>query len=160
MTKPLVFMMGKSPCFLPVDRRYFPTHMWCCAADSENVLRLGFSAYAVKLLGDVKVVQWSVAAGSVITASHTIGHIEASKAVSDLFSPASGTIRTVNDAVVADPSLINSYPYDQAWLFEMVVSDDARSLSPQEYFEHVEKVWPLSQRMLKGQAGVSRENTP
>ncbi len=60
--KPLVFMMGRSPALLPTDRCFARNHMWVSEADNgaEDGYRLGLTAYAVKLLGDMR----SLAAGA------------------------------------------------------------------------------------------------
>ena len=117
-------------------------------------LRLGLTAYAVKLLGDMKHLEWSLPAGSQVDKGQPIGTVEASKATSDLFAPAAGILLEFNPAVVADPLLLNSNLYDEGWLFRMQAADrDAQLLSPQEYLALIESVWPLAQRILKGQAG-------
>ena len=155
--KPLVFMMGKSPVFLPTDRQFVNNHMWVLPTDAGY--RLGLTAYAVKLLGDMRRLEWSVAADTRIEKGQSMGTIEASKATSDLFVPMSGTLLEFNPAVVADPTLLNSNLYDCGWLFCMK-SDDGEEpllLSPQKYLAHVEAVWPLAQRILKGQAGRSEK---
>ncbi len=130
--------------------------MWVSDVDTggEGEYRLGLTAYAVKLLGDMRSLEWSVAAGSCVKLAESLGTIEASKATSDLFAPAEGTILEFNSAVVADPTLLNSNLYDSGWLFRMK-TDVARDewLSPDEYLAHVEAAWPLAQRILKGQAG-------
>ena len=150
MTKPLVFMMGRSPAFLPTDRKYARNHMW--AAALEGGYRVGFSAYAVKLLGDLRHLEWSVEPGAAFAASEPIGFIEGSKATSELYAPVAGQVREINRAVVADPTLVNSNLYDAGWLL-VISASDAGLLSPEEYLAHVEACWPLAQRILKGQAG-------
>lgn len=150
MPKPLVFMMGQSPAILPVDRRYAKNHMWVIV--EQETLRVGFSAYAVRLLGDMRHVAWSVDVGSVVEAGQQIGYVEASKATSDLYSPVAGRIEAVNESVLSDPSLINSNLYDSAWLMELRGADDGL-LEAESYVQHLEATWPLAQRLLKGQAG-------
>jgi len=149
MTRPLVFMMGRSPAILPTDRRYARSHMW--AMVSERGWRLGFSAYAVRLLGEVRHLEWSVQPGAVLTAGQAIGYVEASKATSDLYAPLSGELVERNDRVLADPGLVNSNLYDDGWL--LCIAGDGRGLlAPDEYLAHLEAAWPLAQRLLKGQA--------
>lgn len=152
--KPLVFMMGRSPAFLPTDRCFARNHMWVSEAGDWAGYRLGLTAYAVKLLGDMRVLEWSVKAGMHVEHGQSLGTIEASKATSDLFAPTSGTIIEFNAAVVADPTLLNSNLYDSGWLLRMETADTSTKwLSPEEYLAHVEAAWPLAQRILKGQAG-------
>ena len=146
-------MMGQSPVILPVDRQYARNHMW--VAEEDGTLRVGFSAYAVRLLGDICHIEWSVEAGSAVEAGQQIGYVEASKATSDLFSPVTGRIERVNETLLSSPSLINSSPYDLAWLLELQGSSNGL-LHPESYIQHLEATWPLAQRLLKGQAGQNR----
>ncbi len=143
-------MMGQIPAILPIDRRYARNHMWM--AEHEEGYSLGFSAYAVRLLGDVRHLRWSVEAPDRIEESQGIGYIEASKATSDLYAPCSGRIRRINPDVPQKPSLVNTNLYDDAWLM-IVEADNPRLMSPQEYLGYVEAAWPLAQRLLKGQLG-------
>jgi glycine cleavage system H protein len=108
MSKPLVFMMGRSPAFLPTDRSYLRNHMW--ALEVPGGWRFGLTAYAVKLLGDIHCLEWSVSPGSVLDGSQPIGFIEGSKATSDLYSPMAGRVLELNDAVLTDPTLLSAYP--------------------------------------------------
>lgn len=147
---PLVFFMGRSPVFLPVDRVYTRGHYW--ASRTDGGYRIGFTGYAVRLLGDVHCLQWSVAEGGTVEQGCPIGYIEGSKATSDLYAPFAGRVEQIHGGVLADPSLVNSNLYDTGWL--MVLSGDGDGLlSPEEYFAHLEACWPLAQRLLKGQAG-------
>ncbi len=148
MPKPLVFLMGRSPAIFPVDRRYAANHMWATGVEGGH--RFGLSAYAVRLLGDVKHVGWSAAPGTAVRQGDSIGYVEASKATSDLFAPADGRIEEFNPAVLDKPSLVNSNLYDAGWLFRLS-GDGAGLISAEEYFAHVEAGWPLAQRLLKGQ---------
>ena len=57
-----------------------------------RVLRFGFTAYAVRLMQDVYFLDWEVNAGDAVALKQKIGHIETSKAMSDLFAPMAGTL--------------------------------------------------------------------
>ena len=151
MDRPLVFMMGRSPTFLPVDRLYAPNHMWAMAV--EGGCRCGLSAYAVKLLGDLRHLEWSVEAPAQVARAQRIGYVEGSKATSDLYAPVAGRIERFNPDVPADPTLVNSNPYDAGWLLTILGEDATLLMSPEAYQEHLEAAWPLAQRLLKGQAG-------
>jgi len=150
MTKPLVFLMGRTPVFVPVDRRYGRNHMW--AQEGNGGFRLGLSAYAVRLLGDVRHVEWSVKEGDAADEGMPLGYVEASKATSDLYAPIAGRVEAIDAEVLARPSLVNTNPYDAGWLLSMS-GDGQPLLSPEQYLAHLEAAWPLAQRLLKGQAG-------
>ena len=154
MSKPLVFMMGRSPAFLPTDRRYAKNHMWAAVIDGGY--RFGLSAYAVRLLGDVRCFRPSLEAGAEVTEGQRIAFVEGSKATSDLYAPIAGEILQFNGEVPARPSLINTNLYDTGWLLT-VAGNGQRLLSPDQYLAHVEASWPLAQRLLKGQAAGSGE---
>jgi len=143
----LTFLMGKYAAVLPKDRRYCRNHMWCVAEADGN--RFGFTAYAVRLMQDVYFLDWSVNVGDHLQALGPIGHIETSKATADLFAPIAGTLTTINNELLADPSKINLECYGEGWLFEMT-GDSGDALSPDDYYQFLEQNWEKTQRMLKG----------
>jgi glycine cleavage system H protein len=151
MAESLTFLMGKFAAVLPADLRYCRNHMWCRPAGS-GVLRFGFTSYALRLMQDVYFLDWSVSAGAVLAQKQQIGNIETSKAVSDLFAPIAGTLTSINQEVLRDPSTINVDGYGRGWLFEMA-GDPAGTLSAQEYHDYLAANWDQTQRILKGQMG-------
>ncbi len=157
MPKPLVFMMGRGPAFLPVDRCYARNHMW--ALPCENGFRLGFSAYAVRLLGELHHLAWSVGEGAILEQGAALGYVEASKATSDLFAPISGRVEQIHPEVMADPSLVNRDPYGTGWTFRIAGPGESL-LTPEEYLAHLHEVWPLAQRLLKGKLRDEHHRVP
>ncbi len=151
MPEDLTFLMGKFPAVLPGDLRYARNHMWC--REREGRFRFGFTAYAVRLMQDVYFLDWQVNAGDAVPQGHQIGHIETSKAVSDLFAPIAGTVVDFNQEVLKDPSAINVDNYAAGWLFEMSAEADA-ALSVTEYHEFLAANWEKTQRLLKGQINL------
>jgi glycine cleavage system H protein len=147
MSDPLTFLMGKFPAVLPGELRYARNHMWC--RPLEGVLRFGFTSYAVRLMQDVYFLDWNVSDGTALQAKQQIGHIETSKAVSDLFAPLAGTVVRFNEDVLKDPSAINVDNYGAGWLFEMQGSE-ADTLAVQEYHDFLAANWEKTQNMLKG----------
>lgn len=147
MPDPLTFMMGKFAAVLPAELRYARNHMWCRPGDTAH--RFGFTAYAVRLMQDVYFLDWQVDAGSALAAKQLIGHIETSKAMSDLFAPIAGTLTQYNEELLKDPSAINVDSYGPGWLFDMAGSTDD-TLSAQEYHDFLAANWEKTQRMLKG----------
>lgn len=148
MSDSLVFLMGQYEARFPTDRRYARNHMW--GQDRAGEIRFGFSAYAVRLLQDVYFLEWSVDAPSRLTEKQQIGFIESKKAESDLFAPAAGELIRFNDKLLADPTAINLDTYGDGWLFEMR-ADSPPLLSAAEYVVHLERVWEVTQRTIKGQ---------
>ncbi len=112
--KPLVFLMGPTPVFLPVDRLYARGHYWAAAV--EGGYRFGLSAYGVRLLGEIQHLEWTAAEGSAVAAGEAIGAIEGSKATSDLYARIAGRIERSNDDVRTRPRAITTNLYDSGWL--------------------------------------------
>ncbi len=146
-------MMGQSPVFLPVDRQYARSHLWALRTESGH--RLGFTAYAVRLLGQVHHLEWSVQPQAAVERGRTIGYVEASKATSDLYAPLSGRLVEVNPSVLADPTLVNTNLYDAGWLLTIAGEGDGL-LSAEQYLAHLAANWPLAQRLLKAQVGKGK----
>jgi glycine cleavage system H protein len=144
----LVFMMGQFEAQFPTDRQYAKNHMW--AQKDRDVYRFGFTAYAVRLLQDVYFLDWSVEAGTTLKDRQQIGFIESKKAESDLYAPIPGMLTAFNQQLLSDPSAINVDKYGQGWLFEMQAADGPL-LSPEQYLEHLDSVWEVTQRTIKGQ---------
>lgn len=144
----LVFMMGEFPAHLPADRQYAKNHMW--ALRVEDRFRFGFSAYAVRLLQDVYFLDWIVDEGVRLAEKQEIGSIESKKAESALYAPITGVLTRFNGNVLSDPSAINVDKYHHGWLFEIQGSGNGL-LSPEGYLAHLNDVWEITQRTIKGQ---------
>lgn len=147
MADDLVFLMGKFEAHLPGDLRYARNHMWCREVNGRK--RFGFTSYAVRLMQDVYFLDWQVSAGDAVQQSQQIGHIETSKAVSDLFAPMAGTITEFNRELLDDPSAINVDKYGGGWLFEME-ADATDTMSVAEYHQYLAENWEKTQRLIKG----------
>ena len=144
----VTFMMGEFAAKFPTDRQYAKNHMW--AEPRGDVIRFGFTAYAVRLLQDVYFLDWTVNAGARLSPRQEIGNIESKKAESALYAPLGGTLTRFNEALLKDPSAINVDKYGGGWLFEMAGANDSL-LSPEEYVQHLVSVWEVTQRTIKGQ---------
>ena len=112
--------------------------------------KFGFTAYAVRLLQDVYFLDWTVDPETTVQEKAEIGSIESKKAESDLYAPIAGTVICLNDQLLRDPSTINVDKYGDGWLFEMAGVGD-NLLSVDEYITHLDAVWEVTQRTIKGQ---------
>lgn len=148
MSAPLKFLMGNFEAEFPTDRQYARNHMW--AQPRGDVIRFGFTAYAVRLLQDVYFLDWTVDEGTQLAEKQEIGQIESKKAESSLYAPLAGTLVRFNQELLSDPSAINVDKYGSGWLLEMAAGQPAL-LSPPEYIEHLTAVWEVTQRTIKGQ---------
>jgi glycine cleavage system H protein len=150
MPSDLTFMMGKFPAELPGSLRYAPrNHMWCQSLEGIDRFRFGFTAYAVRLMQDVYFLDWIVSAGDRVQYLQHIGHIETSKAESDLYAPLDGTIVGCNQELLKDPSAINVDKYGAGWLFEME-GTPIHILDVAEYYRYLSEHWEHTQRVIKG----------
>jgi glycine cleavage system H protein len=105
----------------PADRRYTKDHEWIVV--TGNLGRVGITDFAQKQLGDVVFVE-PPDVGRTVTQGQNAGSIESVKAVSELYSPASGKVVAVNADISATPELVNKDPH-ATWLFEIELSNPA-----------------------------------
>ena len=147
--------MGEFTIEFPADRQFATNHMWALPMATGR-WRFGLTAYAVRLLQDVYFLDWNFQPPEPIKLRQHIGSIESKKAESDLYSPVAGTLAGINEAVIADPSLINADPYGEAWLIEMEtqLGDESVLIDATGYAEHLVEAWEVAQRTIKGQANV------
>lgn len=147
----LTFLMGKFPAALPGDRRYARNHMWCRSEGDR--FRFGFTSYAVRLMQDVYFLDWVCNPADSVELLQQIGHIETSKAVSDLFAPMGGTLACFNQELLKDPTPINLDTYSAGWLFEMTAAA-GDTLTAAEYQAFLAENWEKTQRLIKGKINV------
>lgn len=119
----------------PQQLRYSKEHEWVSPVE-DGIATIGVTEFAANALGDVVYAELPEV-GSTVTAGETCGELESTKSVSDLYSPVSGEVTEVNEDVVNDPSLVNSAPFGDGWLFKVRISDEpADLLSADEYAAH------------------------
>ena len=97
----------------PEGLLYSDDDLWIEAAG--EIRRVGVTDFAQDQLGDIVYLELPEAGGAV-TAGRAFGVIESAKAVIDLISPVTGTVQSRNDAAIAEPTLVNTHPYTDAWL--------------------------------------------
>lgn len=107
---------------IPEVLKYTEEHEYVRTADAENEIVVGITDYAQGELGDVVYVELP-AVGDSFERMEVFGTIEAVKAVSDLFSPVSGEVIAVNEALEEDPALVNSDPYGEGWMVRLRLQD-------------------------------------
>lgn len=105
-------------------RRYTKEHEWAIPTGGRTV-RVGITDYAQHQLGDIVFVELPET-GAEIRAEQAIGTIESVKTVSDLFSPVTGRVAAVNEALLDAPELVNSAPYGEGWIVEVEVEGDVQ----------------------------------
>jgi glycine cleavage system H protein len=105
----------------PTNYRYTKEHEWI-ALDGK-IGTVGITDYAQNSLGDIVYVDVPKV-GDAITANQSFGSVESVKAVSDLFSPVTGTVTAVNEALKTEPDKINATPHE-TWIIKVELSDPA-----------------------------------
>jgi len=118
---------------IPADLLFQSSHEW--ARIDGDIATVGISDHAQAELTDVVFVELPPV-GKTVDAGDPTAVVESVKAASDIYSPISGEVVEVNPAVEADPSLVNTSPYVDGWIFKVKISkpDQAASLlSPSAY---------------------------
>lgn len=105
---------------VPDDLLYTREHEW--ALVQEGVVTIGITDYAAKTLNDVVYVSLPKV-GENLAQLKVFGTLESIKAVSELYSPFSGTITKTNESLASHPELVNQSPYDKGWLLQVEASD-------------------------------------
>ncbi len=105
----------------PANYRYTREHEWIAVDGSIGAV--GITDYAQNSLGDIVYVD-APKVGDPVTANATFGSVESVKAVSDLFSPVSGTVTAVNEELKNAPDKINEKPHE-AWIIKVQLSNPA-----------------------------------
>jgi glycine cleavage system H protein len=106
----------------PAELRYSKEHEWVRVEGDRAVI--GITAHAANELGDVVFVDLPQV-GATLKQFAVFGAVESVKAVSDLFSPISGSVLARNEALSAAPESINADPYGSGWLLEIQLGDPA-----------------------------------
>jgi len=104
---------------IPEDLRYSKDHEW--AKPDGAVVRIGITDYAQDALGDVVFVD-PPKIGATIKSGESLGEVESTKSVSEIYAPVSGTVSAVNDSLKKSPELVNSDPYGAGWICEITTS--------------------------------------
>ena len=94
---------------IPAELKYSKSHEWI--KEEDGVFTIGLTDYAQSALGDIVFINLPEE-GESVCAGDTFSDVESVKAVSDVFSPVTGTICAVNEALLDDPAQVNEAPYE------------------------------------------------
>jgi glycine cleavage system H protein len=108
---------------IPDDLRYTEAHEWV-RDQGDGIVRIGITDHAQSQLGDIVFVSLP-AVGEAVGSGSTVGEVESTKSVSDLYAPVSGTVTAVNAALDENPELVNSGPYAEGWMIDVRVDGAA-----------------------------------
>jgi glycine cleavage system H protein len=107
---------------IPDDLRYTAEHEWVKVVDGG--VRIGITDHAQEALGDIVFVTLP-APGTEVEAGQSLGEVESTKSVSDVYAPLSGEVVARNDLLDARPELVNADPYGEGWMIELRPTDPA-----------------------------------
>ncbi len=108
---------------IPADLKYLSSHEWV-RVEADGTLTVGISDHAQSALGDLVFVE-TPDVGRQLKAGEAFAVVESVKAASDVYSPVSGEVLAVNEALGATPELINQAPYSEGWLMKIRPGDAA-----------------------------------
>ena len=118
----------------PDHLRYTKSHEWILFA-GDGTAKVGLTDHAQDALGDLVFVNLPQV-GDELTCGEALGDVESVKAVSDVYSPVSGTVKAVNEDLLDTPEAINADPYG-AWLVEVEdITDQEELLDAAAYEAH------------------------
>lgn len=117
------------------ERMYFTReHEWVKVV-GEKLVRIGITEHAAQQLGDIVFVDYTAPEGEIAKGDEVVT-VESVKSVSDVYAPVSGTITKQNDVLAESPEIVNESAFDEGWMLEMEISDEAELeelLSREEY---------------------------
>jgi glycine cleavage system H protein len=122
---------------IPADLCYCASHEWIRL--EGDIATVGISDHAQAELTDVVFVELP-SIGRKVDAGDPTAVVESVKAASDIYAPIGGEVIEANDAVEADPSLVNTDPYGKGWIFKLRVKDPAdaaRLMDASAYQSHI-----------------------
>ena len=121
---------------IPSNLKYSNDHEWC-RVEGEFAY-VGITDFAQSQLGDIVFVDVPTV-GEELAAGEIFGSIEAVKTVSDAFIPVSGEVVEFNDAVDADPALVNKDPYGEGWMIKvrLTAPEEVESLLTDEQYKEL-----------------------
>jgi glycine cleavage system H protein len=105
---------------VPDDLRYTADHEW--VREEPGGFRVGITDYAQDALGDVVFVQLPEP-GTRVAKAAVVGEVESTKSVSEIYSPAEGTVVEVNSELADAPERLNEDPYGEGWIYLMEPAD-------------------------------------
>ena len=124
---------------IPTDLKFSESHEWV-SHEEDGVVKVGITDHAQSQLGDLVFVELPEE-GASFGQGDSCAVVESVKAASDIYTPVSGEIVAVNEAIVDAPEIVNSDPYGDGWLFTVRL-DDADELEglmdAERYAQHIE----------------------
>ena len=116
---------------VPAELKYTKSHEW--VKEEDGLYVVGLTDFAQEALGDIVFINMPEE-GDDVASGESFADVESVKAVSDVFSPVSGTVAEVNEGLIDEPALINQEPYEQ-WLIKVKDISDTEELMDAAAYE-------------------------
>lgn len=116
---------------VPAELKYTKSHEW--VKEEDGLYVVGLTDFAQEALGDIVFINMPEE-GDDVASGESFADVESVKAVSDVFSPVSGTVAEVNEGFIDEPALINQEPYEQ-WLIKVKDVSDTEELMDAAAYE-------------------------
>lgn len=116
---------------VPAELKYTKSHEW--VKEEDGLYVIGLTDFAQEALGDIVFINMPEE-GDDVASGESFADVESVKAVSDVFSPVSGTVAEVNEGLIDEPALINQEPYEQ-WLIKVKDVSDTEELMDAAAYE-------------------------
>ncbi len=117
---------------LPAECRYTAAHMWL-ASEGKNIWRVGYTKFAVRMLGEVVESGFEVKADAPIAVGDVIGWLEGFKASTDLYCAIDGNFIAGNPLLNTKADRVHADPYGEGWLYRATGEIDAESMDVHGY---------------------------
>ena len=108
---------------IPDDLKYAATHEWI-SVNEDGLVTVGISDHAQEALGDIVFVELPEG-GTSVNSKEEVAVVESVKAASDVYSPLTGEIVAVNEALLDSPETVNASPYELGWFFKIRMENEA-----------------------------------
>jgi glycine cleavage system H protein len=105
---------------VPDELRYSSDHEWVRVGDGR--IRIGITDYAQDALGDVVFISLPTP-GARFDVHGVLGEVESTKSVSEIYAPVAGEVVAVNEALADEPERLNTDPYGEGWICELVPNE-------------------------------------
>ena len=119
---------------VPAELKYTKEHEWVKVESDPKKVRVGITDFAQGALGDIVYIQMPKV-GETVGAEKVCGEVESTKSVSEIYSPVSGKVVSINTELEGKPELINQDPYGAGWIMEIEISGDSSELLDSAAYE-------------------------
>ena len=119
---------------VPAELKYTKEHEWVKVESDPKKVKVGITDFAQEALGDIVYIQMPKV-GETVGAEKVCGEVESTKSVSEIYSPVSGKVISINTELETRPEVINQDPYGAGWIMEIEISGDSSELLDSAAYE-------------------------